>query len=167
MLENLQIIYTDLNGFKQYFYQFNDFYQYLEFNSQFPGLFSYEATTDWAKWTVQYNINQNNYVFVEIIDFNTGQKIIQPLAERAIIYPPSGWWLTNPQSYEEILGIYMNAWVRQYSSNFVQYNATTGYWYGIDLVNSKIYLSLDPKDAMRAVITFWQDSDWARLKITY
>ena len=104
MLKNLKIIYTDLNGEKLYFYQFNDFYNYLEFTTQFPGLFIYEANLNWARWTVQYNIKHSQYAFVEIIDFRSGEKITYDISRRAVIFPPSGWWLTNPQTFEQIIG---------------------------------------------------------------
>ena len=169
MITNLTIVYTDLNGEKHYFYSFNDFYQYLEFTTQFPGLFNYEFTPNlsWYRWVVQYNIKWNEYTYVELIDFNTGQTFKIDLVKKVIISPGPGWWLTNPETYEQIIGLYMKEFVRIYKTNYVQFDCATGNWYGIDVVNNKIYLSKNPKDAMRAVIIFWKDSDWQRLTITY
>ena len=167
MLPNYLISYIDYNNKKYYFRSINSFLQYLEFNSGFPGLFYFETNNSLYRWDVQYSTKHTDFTFVQLMDFTSGKCVISSydkISKKFIINIPF-WWLSNPETFDEIIGLYPYEFPRDYVNTSIWYVSSEQKWYGYDAVHSKSYVSPNLKDVLPAILIYWPPAEYDKLTI--
>ena len=168
MLPDYIITYIDYNNIKRYFFSIAKFLKYLEFTSSFPGLFSYETNDNIYKWTVKYNKEHTKYTFIELMDYVSGKLVISQYDTtiRGFVNVAPEWWLSNPLTYEQIIGIYTDDFGREYVNTSIWYVSSEKMWYGVDAVLGKSYVSPNLKDVLPAILVYWPATEYTKLSIS-